>query len=182
MSALYVNTLQALTGSQVVVTGSLNIQSNLTVGGTFTGTITTASFASTASFVQNAQSASFVGSAGTLTQNLILSGSVRGEVKPLSISSNTASMDLNSADFFTLTLVSGSTTYLNPTNLAPGKTVNLKVTQASALSGSLNFAPSVSQSFGNTYVPSKTGSAVDILTFVSFDSSYLYMTNVNNLK
>ena len=45
----------------------------------------------------------------------------------LSISSNTASMDLGVGNFFTLQLVSGSNTFINPTNILPGQTINLQV-------------------------------------------------------
>jgi hypothetical protein len=170
MSSLYVNTLQALTGSQVSLTGSLSIQQNLTVGGTFTATVSTSSYSATASFV-----------GPTLNQNLILSGSVVGVIRPLSVSSNTASMDCSIANFFSLPLTSSTTTHLVPSNLTPGQTINLKITQAAGTTGSISFAGTIKQPFGSTYTASTTGSAVDVLTFINYDTTSSYMAAVKNL-
>jgi hypothetical protein len=62
----------------------------------------------------------FTGSA-QIIGSLTVTGSIAGEVKALTIASNTASMDLSTANFFTLNLVSGST-YINPTNIRAGQT------------------------------------------------------------
>jgi len=111
--------------------------------------------------------------------NTIVSGSVRGEVDVLTIASNTASLDCSLSSFFTLTLVSGSTTHVNPTNILPGQTINLLVNTTG--SGLISFPSSVKQS--TVYTPT-TGSGTlgkDILTFISFDNTTLYMNNVKNL-
>ena len=115
-----------------------------------------------------------------VTQNAVFSGSVRGEVRALSISSQTASLDCSTGNFYTLTLVSGSTTFVNPSNILPGQTINLRVKQASVASGSISFASSVKQVSGSAYTPTATANAEDIITFISFDSTNLYLSNIKN--
>jgi hypothetical protein len=137
---------------------------------------TSASFATSASL---AETASFY-SLANVTQNAVFSGSVRGEVRALSISSQTASLDCSTDNFFTLTLVSGSTTFVNPSNILPGQTINLRIKQSSVASGSISFASSVKQVSGSLYTPTTTGSAEDIVTFISFDSTNLYLSNIKN--
>ena len=136
-------------------------------------------------FVYNESAHEFTGSVsmnGTLTvkNDSELSGSVRGEVRALSISSNTASLDLSTGNFFTLTLVSGSNTFINPSNINPGQTINLRIKQASVASGSISFASSVKQVSGSSYIPTATANGEDVVTFISFDSTNLYLSNVKN--
>jgi len=145
--------------------------------------VTSASFAATASYVLNAVSASFATTASfyslaNVDQDVVITGSVRGNVGALSISSNTASMDLSTGNFFTLTLVSGSNTYINPSNIAAGQTINLLVSTTG--SGTVSFPSSVKQVSGSSYVPTTTTSK-DIITFISFDNTSLYLSNVKNL-
>jgi hypothetical protein len=105
-------------------------------------------------------------------------GSIVGNVSALSISSNTASLDLNRGNFFTLQLVSGSNTYINPTNIKAGQTINLRVNTTG--SATVSFPSSVKQVSGSAYVPTTT-TGVDVVTFISFDTSSLYLSNVKNL-
>jgi hypothetical protein len=145
---------------------------------------TTASFATSASFATTAATASFiagvalVGSANTFTANNVFSGSVRGEVNALSISSNTASLDCALDNFFTLQLVSGSNTFINPSNILPGQTINLRVNTTG--SATVSFPSSVKQVSGSAYVPTTT-TGVDVVTFISFDATSLLLSNVKNL-
>jgi hypothetical protein len=119
----------------------------------------------------------FTGSAA-ITGSLVITGSVRGNVSALSISSNTASLDLLNGNFYTLTLVSGSDTFINPSNILPGQTINLLVNTTG--SGTVSFPSSVKQVSGSLYIPTTTTST-DIITFISFDSSSLFLSNVKNL-
>jgi hypothetical protein len=120
------------------------------------------------------------GSAGKIQfkRNTEITGSVQGNVTALSISSNTASLDLNTGNFFTLQLVSGSATHINPSNIKPGQTINILLSTTG--SGTVNFPSSVKQVSGSSYVPTTTTSK-DIITLVSFDSSSLFLANVKNL-
>jgi hypothetical protein len=105
-------------------------------------------------------------------------GSVVGNVSALSITSNTASLNLNTGNFFTLQLVSGSNTFINPSNIKAGQTINLRVNTTG--SATVSFPTSVKQVSGSAYVPTTT-TGVDIVTFISFDTSSLFLSNVKNL-
>ena len=111
----------------------------------------------------------------------IKSGSLRGDIISLSISSNTASMDLSTSNFFTLTLASSATTHLNPTNIQSGQTTNLLITQP-ATSGSLTYSSAFKFAGGIPYGVSATGSVVDLLSFISFDGTTLHASSLKNLS
>ena len=113
----------------------------------------------------------------TVSGSIIQTGSVQGNVFPLSISSNTASLNLNNGNFFTLQLVSGSATHLNPSNIKPGQTVSVFVNTIG--SATMTFPSSIKQISGSAYTPT-TGTGLDILTLVSRDSSNLYLVNAKN--
>jgi len=160
-------------------TGSLD---GTATSASFAQTAFSASFAATASvFIGIATSSSFASTASfvnPLNQSVIFSGSVRGEVSALSISSNTASLNCSSDNFFTLQLVQGTNTFINPTNINNGQTINLLVSTTG--SATVSFPSSVKQVSGNTYTPTTTTSK-DVLTFISFADNNLYLVNVKNL-
>ena len=125
----------------------------------------------------NVDSTAITGSL-TVSGSATITGSVQGNVNALSISSNTASLNLNDGNFFTLQLVSGSATHINPSNIKPGQTVNIRLNTTG--SGTVSFPSSVKQVSGSAYVPTTT-TGVDIITLISFDSSSLFLANVKNL-
>ena len=153
------------------------------ISGSFTGSLFgTASFvtlAQTASFVTLAQTASFIGP--TLNQNVVISGSTSGVVKALTISSQTASMDLSTANLFTLTLVSGSNTFLNPTNIKAGQTGILQITQP-ATASTLSYPSSIKFPAFLAYTASITSSAIDQISFVAFNTSSLNAVAANKFS
>jgi hypothetical protein len=101
------------------------------------------------------------------------SGSIAGGVNTLTITSQTASVDLSTGNLFTLTLVSGSTTNINPTNIRAGQTSMIQITQPSGGGGSVSFNTSVKFPTGFAYTASIGSSVVDTIAFVSFDGSTL---------
>jgi hypothetical protein len=115
------------------------------------------------------------------TGSQTITGSVYGNVVSMSIASQTASMDLTVGNFFTLNLVSGSTTHLTATNIRPGQTVNLLLTQPSDGTGSVSYNSTFDFPAGNAYIATAFTSSKDILTFITFDSSIIYATSINNL-
>jgi cytoskeletal protein CcmA (bactofilin family) len=131
---------------------------------------------------------SFTGSyattgSNTFIGNEIFSGSVRGVVIPLTITSQTASIDCSLGNFFTLTLVSSSATNLQATNIQPGETIGLRVTQpvgaygtVTTNGGTIRFP----QAF--PYFATPSGSAIDIISFQSYDTSVLYGVAVNTMR
>jgi len=110
-----------------------------------------------------------------------ITGSVYGNVVSMSIASTTASMDLSLGNFFTLTLVSGSTTHLAASNIKEGQTINLLITQAASGSGSLSYNSTFKFIPGNQYTASASTGSKDILTFITFDNSNIYASAIKNL-
>lgn len=113
-----------------------------------------------------------------ITGSLIITGSTQGNVTALSITSNTASLNLSLGSFYTLQLVSGSNTYINPTNITSGLTATLLVSTTG--SATVSFPSTVLQPSGSSYTPTTT-TGKDVLTFISFDNTNLYLANVKNL-
>jgi hypothetical protein len=114
----------------------------------------------------------------TLTGNQIISGSLRGAIIPLSVVSQTASMDLSLGNFFTLTLPTSSITFLNPTNIQPGQSIQLIISQQS-VTGSLRYPNTILFSTGSSYSASVFPNAKDIVSFLS-DTTNLYGVSVKN--
>jgi hypothetical protein len=114
----------------------------------------------------------------TVSGSIIQTGSVQGNIVPLTITSNTASLDLSQGSSYTLQLVSGSNTFINPTNIRPGYTINLLVNTVG--SATVTFPGSVKQPFGLAYTPT-TSTGKDILTLATFDSSSVYLASVKNM-
>jgi hypothetical protein len=82
---------------------------------------------------------------------------------------------------FTLTLPTGSTTHITPSNIRRGQTINIQISQASGAStGSVSFSPNVLFAGGNDYQVTATGSAIDLLTFVSLDGTNVLGTSIKN--
>jgi cytoskeletal protein CcmA (bactofilin family) len=115
-----------------------------------------------------------------ITGSMIYSGSVRGVVIPLSITSQTASMDCSLGNFFTLTLVSGSNTMLTATNIQPGETIGLRVIQP-ATNGTLTYTSVLKFPQAFPYIATPISGAVDILSFQSYDTTALYGVAVNTM-
>lgn len=172
----YGTSLQAATNmnSTVIGANAIGLGSNTTVIG-HTDTTLTAIRGNIAIGKDSANSKLDVSGSITVT------GSMRGQVSALSIVSTTASMDLATNNFFTLTLVSGSTTHISASNIQPGQTVNLRLIQSSVLSGSVSFHSAIKQPSGSAYTASAVVNAVDIMSFIAFDSTALYSTAIKNL-
>ena len=147
-------------GSQVQITGSARITGSLVVTG---------SAQITGSFI--------------IQGNSQVSGSLRGQVTALSVTSNTASINMSTNNFFTLTLLNSinGVTHINPTNINPGQTVSIRITQSSTFPGSISFPSSIKQASGSAYTASAVSSAVDIVTLIAFDASTVYVSAINRM-
>lgn len=108
-------------------------------------------------------------------------GSLRGFVSATTIASTTASIDFSTGNFFTVQLVSGSTTHISASNIRPGQTTSIRVTQPNPAGGTATFSGAFKQPDGYPYIPTTTALGVDVLTVVSFDSANAYMVSVNKL-
>jgi len=109
--------------------------------------------------------------------SMVYSGSVRGQVFPITISSNTASMNCSLGNFFTVSLPSGSTRF-EATNIQPGQTLSLRITNTT--SGS-QFTGSASVKFptGFSYIPTAITSSIDVITFLTFDTGSIFAVAAN---
>lgn len=183
----------ASTLQTTVISGSLTLKQGAT--GSLLGT---ASFAISASYSNNATSASYASLAansillnGTASSvfattgsnifkgNQTISGSVINEVKAAAGNSSTASLDLSIGNFFTLTLVNGVTTHISASNIQRGQTVQLQVTQPAGVGG-VTFTNNFTFPSGSNYVAFATASAVDVVSFISFDGTKLRAVAQNN--
>jgi hypothetical protein len=124
----------------------------------------------------------FVGiGTSTPSASLHVSGAFLGYPVTVPTASGTASLDCNLGNFFNLTLSSSYTLFLSASNIQPGQTINLRVTQP-ATSGSLNYGSQFKFAGGIPYSASATGSAVDIISFITFDTTNLYGSAIKNLS
>jgi hypothetical protein len=113
--------------------------------------------------------------------NQTITGSVYGNVIPLSVSSNTASMDLSQGNFFSLQLVASQNVRLQATNIKAGQTINLRLNQATASVGTISFPTYFDFPAANIASASAVTGAVDILSFLTFDTNTIYSTIIKNL-
>ena len=115
-----------------------------------------------------------------ISGSTIISGSLRGNVILPTITTNTASLDFSIANFFTCSLANGVTTHISASNYGAGQTVNILINQASAGTGKISF-PGAFKS-GSLYTGSAVANAVDIVTFITFDTTNIYLSAIRNLK
>jgi hypothetical protein len=121
------------------------------------------------------------GTVVSINSNSEITGSLRGQVSTLTISSNTASVNMSSNNFFDLQLVNGVNTHINPTNIQPGQTVNIRIRQGGAGTGTVSFPSFVDQASGSLYTGSMVASAFDIVTMITFDASTVYLSSIRNM-
>jgi uncharacterized coiled-coil protein SlyX len=174
----------------LVVSGSADIQTTLTASlqtgyvwvGDANGRTTTVA---TSSFGGGSGAGfPFTGSA-QITGSLGITGSLNGFVNALTIASNTASLDFNNGNFFTLQLVSGSITHLTAANIKAGQTINLLVktdSGSAAATGSLTFSSTFKFAGGFDYTPTAITASQDLVSFVTFDTTQILAAQVKNLS
>ena len=170
-------TLGLYTASVNITTASLNTYTGSNDTKWNTLGLLTGSFATTGSntFIGNQT----ITGSSTFTGSIVTTGSVVGNVVSMSIASSTASMDLNTGNFFTLTLPGNASTRINLTNIKPGQTANLILTTGTLSTAS--FATNVKFATGSIYVPTQINGATDIITFISFDNSTIYASSIKTL-
>jgi hypothetical protein len=124
---------------------------------------------------------SFIGTE-TISGSLIITGSARGNVQALTVTSNTASIDFGAANYFTLTLPTSSTTHFTGTNIQPGLSATLVLTTGTGGTGaSASFAPAFLQPSGSIYAPTSGSAKKDVLSFVAVDSTNVYVVATKNM-
>jgi len=180
--------------SRAIVTASVNLNTITFTKGdttTFALTVNTGSGGSGAGFPYTGDAVitgSLLVSGSTIPDvrvigNIALTGSIYGQPVALSVVANTASIDMRTGNSFTLTLPSSSVTHIIPTNIIAGQTLNLLIRQQiGPATGSITFAPAVLFPSGLDMQATATGSAIDLVSMISFDTTNLMAANVKNLK
>ena len=176
LSASYAATASYLLGS--IVSASYALSSSYALNATTANSVTSASYALSSSYAVSASYAPaaatfpYVGNA-TITGSLTISGSAYGNVIAVSVSSNTASINLQAGNFFTVTLGNSATTYFNVLNPLPGLSANIVVTTGT--NSTASFSSNVKQPSGSAYLPSSGSGVIDALSLATVDSSNVYL-------
>ena len=174
-----------------VIVASAGISGSL--HGDVTGTTTSASFAENARTADSATSASEATNAATATtashalsipgvisNDVTFNGSVNGGVTALSIASSTASVDMSAGNFFTLAMPAGGAVHITATNKQAGQTINIQSTQ-NATAATLDFNSEFKFESGSVFTASTGSGIIDLMSFVTFDSSNILGTGINHL-
>jgi hypothetical protein len=111
--------------------------------------------------------------------NQTITGSIVNRPIAITPSSNTASLNLNLGNTFTLTLIDSVTLHISASNLKAGQSCNLQITQPAGV-GSVTFNSVFTFPSGSSYVAFQSASAVDVLSFTSFDGTKLRTVASNN--
>jgi len=109
-------------------------------------------------------------------------GSVSAEVNSIAIVSNTGSLDCSQGNFFTITLQNGVDTHLVASNIQAGQSVNIRITQNATSAGTISFSGDFAFEGGVPFAPTATTNAVDLMSFITYDTSTLYGTGINNFS
>ena len=115
----------------------------------------------------------------TVIGNSVFTGSAFGNVVALSITSNTASMDLNLGNYFTLTLADTATTHISASNVQPGVSATLVITTGTNSSASL--APTMLQPSGSAYSATNGSAKKDVLSIVAVASGVPFVVSTKNM-
>jgi hypothetical protein len=159
--------------------------------------VNSASYALTSSYALNAglsiNTGSFAttgsnGFAGnqTVTGSIFVSGSLRGNIlTPINTgifdSSVSHSMDFSKSNFFTLSLNgNGINNHISASNVQPGQTISLKITQVSP-AGTVSFSPAIKFPSGSAYTASVGDNQTDIITFITYDTQTVFASSVKNM-
>ena len=188
-----------VSGSSLIVSGTSNFIGEVTVtgavvpGGPYTNNISSHSLGSPLKAWQDVYVGSgsvyFINAGGQtkISANsdgelslpaTTVTGKLYGNVWSVTPAGKTI-LDCSLANFFTLTLSASETTEIDLSNFSPGQTVNLKITMGG--SNTITFAGKIKQSNESPYIPSSGPNEVDILTFIAFDASTVYVSHINNL-
>ena len=123
-----------------------------------------------------------ISGSGDIVDDLIVSGSLIGDVKAISVASSTGSLDCSTGNYFTLGLANAADTRLEASNIQIGQTINIKITNNATAAGTITFGPEFEFVDGTAFTATAATSAVDIITLVSFDGTSLQTVGVKNFS
>jgi len=173
------NSLEAFTGSQETLNGFYNTFTESADNRLDALEAETSSLQTEIDGLSNKTGSYATTGSNVFNGSQIITGSVKGNVSNVSIASSTASFDCSTGNFFTVTLPSGST-HLRATNITPGQTISVKVSLGSDTTN-VTTDNTILFPFINPYTPTQTNGSIDLLSFVSFDSSQLLGASIKRL-
>jgi hypothetical protein len=118
-------------------------------------------------------------SGSVISGSLTVTGSAYGNVVSMSITSNTASMDLSKGNYFTLTLATSASTHISASNVQPGVSATLVITTGTNSSASL--APTMLQPSGSAYSATNGSGKKDVLSIVAVASGVPFVVSTKNM-
>ena len=163
-----------LDGENVTVTGDLSVGGN-----DIKSNIGTTAITLSGSSVSMPGPVTITGSLN-VSGSLIVTGSARGNVVPITIVSSTASLDMTSGSYFTLTLANTTNTHIRATSITPGISATLLITTGTNSSASLS--PLLLQPSGSSYTASLGSGKKDVLSLVAFDSTNMYVVSTKAMQ
>ena len=160
--------------SPVTSSANVDFQSNLSLPGitNVSASIAAASVADGFPYTGNAQ----------ITGSLNISGSVNNNIQTVAVSSNTASIDLSSANMFEITLADATTYLFDVTGNGAGKTATLIIKQSPAGTGDADWGSVFRWSSGVKPTTTTGAGKEDIYTFVTYNASSVYAVQTPNMS
>ena len=183
--ALYGDASGSSNGNYALYMNNGNIISNTTQTWTLPSSVTALNIGGLINFDTVTNNITISGSFNGFGQSI--SGSSVGNVVSASVqttgSALTSSIDMSKGNFFTIVIPTGSVTLIKAININAGQTVAVRLVQQSPNTGSVRFDTPFK--FWSGSAAYNTGSAipdaVDIFTFVTFDTGSLYTSMIKNL-
>ena len=184
-----------ISSSAGTISGSTQISGLGFINATQTSSmnVNSASYALTASYALNTNTGSFATTGSNtfignqiVTGSLSVSGSLRGNIftptnTGINGSSISHSMDFSKSNFFALTLTGNAiNNHISASNVQPGQTVSLKITQVSP-AGTASFSPTIKFPSGSAYTASVGDTQTDIITFITYDTQTVFASSVKNM-
>ena len=184
-----------ISSSAGTISGSTQISGLGFINATQTSSmnVNSASYALTASYALNTNTGSFAITGSNtfignqiVTGSLSVSGSLRGNIftptnTGINGSSISHSMDFSKSNFFALTLTGNAiNNHISASNVQPGQTVSLKITQVSP-AGTASFSPTIKFPSGSAYTASVGDTQTDIITFITYDTQTVFASSVKNM-
>ena len=126
----------------------------------------------------------YVGNA-SIDGALTLTGSLKNNVWPISVTNGTASLDLSKGNAFSITLTSSAATFFSASNIQPNQKVSVRVTQGASQFNSYGNAYFATNFFfpnGTEYVPTLVSGAVDLVEFETYSNSVVYAGAYKNIQ
>ena len=105
--------------------------------------------------------------------------STNENVTTVTETSNTASLDFSTGNFFKITI--DDNTHISASNIEPGQTILVEVGISNS-SPTASFSTNILQPSGSGYTPTPNSGSKDVLTFTTFNSTETLLVAVNKFE